>query len=68
MEYFLGGLLIVTNGYWAFVCHKLVNKLMSRNYSDYQVATTITEKRDVKVREPEELHPEDLGNLDELKF
>lgn len=63
MEYLLGGLLIVSNLYWAFVNHKLVNKLMSRNYSDYQVANTITEKKSDKVEMPNDFHPEDLGNL-----
>ena len=64
MEYLLGGLLLISNIYWAFVNHKLVNKLMSRNYADYQVANTITDKKDVKVKEPiDDFHPEDLGNL-----
>lgn len=55
-------LLVTSNIYWSFVNAKLVNKLMSRNYSDYQVATTLTEKHN-KIEKPEEFHPEDLGNL-----
>lgn len=63
MDYLLASLLVMSNIYWALVTHKLVNKLMSRNYSDYQVATTITEKKSDKVDMPDNFHPEDLGNL-----
>lgn len=66
MEILLGALLVATNIYWALVNNKLVNKLMSRNYSDYQVATTITEKKSAKIDSLDNYHPEDLGNLSEL--
>jgi hypothetical protein len=66
METLLSCLLVATNVYWALVNNKLVNKLMSRNYADYQVATTITEKKNVKMNIQEESHPEDMGNLTEL--
>ncbi len=66
MEILLGVLLVATNIYWALVNNKLVNKLMSRNYSDYQVATTITEKKSVKIDKLEDFHPEDMGNMSEL--
>lgn len=29
------GLLVGSNIYWAVVCHRLVNKVMSRNYAEY---------------------------------
>lgn len=28
-------LCILTNAFWAYQCHRLVNKLMSRNYAEY---------------------------------
>lgn len=62
----LSALLILSNGYWAFVNNKLTNKLMSRNYTDYQVATTITEKKSAKIEKLEDFHPEDMGGLSEL--
>lgn len=63
MDYLLAILLVGTNAYWAFINQKLINKLMSRNYHEYQVASTIQENKSVKVEEPENFHPEDLGNL-----
>lgn len=31
----LATLLVSSNIYWAYVCHKLINKLMSKNYYEY---------------------------------
>lgn len=32
----LCALLVITNLFWAYQCHRLVNKVMSRNYAEYQ--------------------------------
>ena len=34
-------LLLATNIYWGYVNHKLIDKLMSRNYHEYQVASAV---------------------------
>ena len=37
--YVIVALLIASNSYWAFVCLKLTNRLMSRNYGELIQAT-----------------------------
>lgn len=32
---FISALLLLTNAFWAIVCHRLVNKIMSKNYAEY---------------------------------
>jgi len=38
---FLGSLLIIQNLYWMKVCFELNNRLMSRNYYDYNQAVAL---------------------------
>lgn len=49
----LSALLLMTNAYWAIVCFKLTNRLMSRNYHEYVGATKKPAKRDRQEPEPE---------------
>jgi hypothetical protein len=49
-------LLLLTNVYWMVVVHKLVNKLMSRNYSEYlanRIATQAKSARGPEIPKPE---------------
>jgi hypothetical protein len=38
-------LLLLTNAFWAYQCHRLVNKLMSRNYAEYHQLTHPPDER-----------------------
>lgn len=53
IEYVLAALLIVTNAYWAYVCFRLVNRLMSRNFYEFRAAEKRPEKPQVKKPELE---------------
>lgn len=67
MDYYfitLAVLFLVMNIFWAIVCHKLINKLMSKNYYEYKVSETISDKKERK-RE-NRLEAEDFGSLHEI--
>jgi len=77
MEIAIAGLALLvvsSNLFWALVVHKLINKLMSRTYWEYQQATTIPKSaeaeladalKNVKVRQPSHGSNE-LDTLDEM--
>lgn len=46
----LGVLLIASNWFWAWSTHSLINKLMSRNYSEFKAASVTTEKPKDKIK------------------
>jgi len=65
-------LLVLSNLFWGFITHKLINKLMSRTFWDYKQATVQPkkEKQDLaeilsNVKIPEK-HPNELDSLDEM--
>lgn len=60
-------LLVLTNIFWAWITHKLVNKLMSRNYGEYQEFARIQPRKENNLKPPEGFYPEDLGALHELQ-
>lgn len=66
--YVVGGLLIITNAFWAWQVHRLLNKLMSRNYGEYKASSTIEPKKDHTLTMQEPSYPDDLGTLRELQF
>lgn len=43
-------LLLLTNTFWALQCHRLVNKLMSRNYAEYHQLTNPPEAQEKGIR------------------
>lgn len=61
----LAVLLFVSNIFWAIVCHKLIDKLMSRTYFDYKVADTVKSE---KKKEPQKHYDnmDDLTALNEI--
>ena len=64
------GLLVFSNLFWALVCHRLINKLMSRSFFEYKEAELQPEKlkvasKDNKI-EVNENDFEDFGALSEL--
>ena len=52
--YVLVALLLLSNGFWATVCLKLTNRLMSRNYGELIQAT----KKPIKIQSV----PEDMSD------
>lgn len=59
------GLLIISNAFWAWNTHKLLNKLMSRNYFEFKdVALKSEEKPKTILRHHDDI--EDFGALSEL--
>lgn len=70
--YVLSILIILSNCFWAFITHKLLNKVMSRTFWEYQQAKVIpkTEAQalkdaltNVKVTEN---YPNELDSLDDM--
>ena len=66
--YVLAALLIITNVFWAYVCHKVVNKLMSRSFYEYKSAELQEKKLKVESRPPSvnENDFEDFGPVSEI--
>lgn len=62
---YLAVLLLASNAFWAWQVHRLVNKLMSRNYFEFKEAGKPAEKEKVNVQKFVE-HPEDYGGISEL--
>lgn len=50
--------------FWGHMVQRLVDKNMSKNYYDYQVARSVENKKEI-VRIPSEV-PEDLRGLNEI--
>jgi len=64
-ELVLAGLLVLTNVFWVLNTHKLLNKLMSRNYFEFKSAELKPdEKQDTIKLQADEV--EDFGALSEL--
>ena len=59
------GLLVVSNAFWAFNTHRLINKLMSRNYFEFKDAQLKTDEKPKTIKVPVE-DIEDFGGLSEL--
>lgn len=64
-------LLIGSNVFWGFFCHRLLNKMMSRTYWDYQQAKIIPKEQKIaneilSTKIPTQSHPNELDSLDEL--
>lgn len=59
------GLLIASNAYWAWNCHKLINKLMSRNYFEFKDATLKTDEKPKTIKMASD-DTEDFGALSEV--
>lgn len=52
--------------FWAKMVQRLVDKVMSRNYYEYQVSESIPEKKPLKVDIPG--MPEDMATLNEIAY
>lgn len=61
----LGVLLIASNVYWAWSTHALINKLMSRNFFEYQEARVTTDKAKKKVNTVP-FAVDDMGSMSEF--
>ena len=59
----LCGVVVFQQVYYIRVINKLVNKLMSRNYSEYKLATRKPVKRESKLKEPLFLSEHELSNI-----
>ena len=65
-------LLILSNAFWALVAHKLINKIMSRDFFAYQQAKQIPKDKQQELAEAlsnvkvTENHPNELDSLDQL--
>lgn len=70
IELILAGLLVFSNSFWAYVCHRLVNKLMSRSFYEYKDATLQAEKLKVESKKKDvdfhESEFEDFGAMQEI--
>lgn len=47
----IGILLLLSNVFWAVTCHRLINKVMSRDFTEFRTAELkkeLPQKRDVK--------------------
>ena len=62
----LFGYLVVREVYFLYSTHKLINKLMSRNYYDYMITqkATRTVEKEPKPETPDT--PEDFGAMNEF--
>lgn len=67
LEGILVGLLLLTNIFWAWQMHRLLNKLMSRNYGEYKEFAHIRPRKETTIKPPEGFYPEDLGSLTEIQ-
>ncbi len=58
-------LLVLTNAFWAIQTHRLINKLMSRNYYEYEQSHLKEEKKTKTIEVPAD-ESEDFGALAEI--
>lgn len=66
MELVIGTLILLVVGqqaYYGFIVNKLINKLMSRNYGEYEASKPA--KQDLKVKLDQGI-PEDLAYLNNM--
>ena len=73
---FISGLVILllgSNIFWAYLTHKLLNKLMSRTFWEYQQAKVIPKSADQELKEAlsnvkvkEQNGPNEIDALDEM--
>lgn len=61
------GLNVVQFFFWAYQVQRLVDKLMSRTYYDYQTAKVVGIPQPTQVK-VEEVIPEDMRTLNEIQF
>lgn len=66
-------LFVATNAFWAFLTHKLLNKVMSRTFWEYQQGKQIPKAAEADLAEalanvkvPTRNGPNELDSLDEL--
>lgn len=59
--------LLISNGYWMYQVHRLVNKLMCRDFAEYQRVTHEPVKKREMFHVEQEV-PEDLSILDSFKI
>jgi hypothetical protein len=64
----MAALLVLTNALWAVNTHRLINKLMSRNFFEYKEASLQDEKLKVKSNQTPDVPRdfEDFGSLHEI--
>lgn len=60
------GLNVVQFFFWAYQVQRLVEKLMSRNYYDYQVAESINKAKPMMAPKIDDYIPEDMRTLNEI--
>lgn len=58
-------LFVASNVYWAWHSQTLVNKLMSRNFFDYQVASVTTDKPKATVKK-NDFAIDDMSSMNEF--
>lgn len=49
----LGALFLITNLFWLIAVHRLLNKVMSRNYGDFIAAENLKKPKVLQVQEPD---------------
>ncbi len=52
--------------FWGYQVQRLVEKLMSRNYYDYQVAESINKEKPLTAPKIDEFIPDDMRVLNEI--
>lgn len=66
VEAVLAALLVITNVFWVLNTHKLLNKLMSRTYLEYQEAQLKPKENKGTMGNVNQDAMEDFGSLSEL--
>lgn len=70
VNYILLGLLIATNAFWAWQCHGLLNRLMSKDFGEYQYyknpPKTESRPTETEAVDLEEINRENESYLSEL--
>ena len=67
-EFVIAGLLLYTlcrEAFFLYSMHKLVNKLMSRNYHEYKSADEVYKPRERQAEQPDNTPIQDVGILDD---
>lgn len=67
VEIVLAGLLVFQQVYWTIQVHRLVNKLMSRDFAEYKQVMEFNKNKEIKVKIPMD-EPEDLRVLQEFQM
>ena len=66
VEVLLSLVLLLSNVFWGIQCQRLINKLMSRNYHEFQVANLQKAEKEKKIKREPSLNTDEMGQLDEL--